>query len=57
MIAFLSENLSTIVIGLILIVSILLIIIGIIKSKKRGKSSCGCGCLDCPYSNSCSKKP
>lgn len=50
--SFLRENLGTIVVGVILLAIVALIIIKMLKDKKRGKSSCGCGCEHCqnaPY--------
>jgi len=51
---WLTDNLSTIIIGLILLAVVVLIIISMIKKKQKGGSSCSCGCADCPYGSSCS---
>ena len=32
------------------------IIAGLVKNRKKGKSSCGCNCGSCPMSGSCHKK-
>ena len=53
MAAFLSAN-----IGDIIVIAILLIIIGlavrsIIKDKKSGKGTCGCGCAGCAMHGKC----
>ena len=32
---------------------IALIVINVIKKKKQGMSTCGCGCADCPMKNKC----
>lgn len=32
------------------------IIISMVLNRKKGKSSCGCGCLNCPMSGSCHSK-
>lgn len=45
--SFLLENLATIIISLVIIALIALIIIKMIKDKRSGKSSCGCGCEHC----------
>ena len=50
---WLSENLGTIVVSLVLILIVGLIIRSMIRDKKRGKSSCGCKCSHCPMSASC----
>lgn len=46
-------NAGTIITGIILIAIISMIIIKMIKDKKNGKSSCGCGCKHCPNSVNC----
>jgi len=46
-------NIWTIVVSLILIAIVTLIIIKLIKDKKKGRSSCGCNCGNCPMSGSC----
>ena len=53
MIAWLSENIGTILICAVLIVIVALIIRSLIRQKKQGKSSCGCNCGHCPMSGSC----
>lgn len=53
MLAWLSENIATIIICAVLIAVVAAIIIHMVKNKKKGKSSCGCGCADCPMSDSC----
>lgn len=56
MIEFLRENLSTIIVGLIVFTVVALIIVNMIKDRKKGKSSCGCGCANCPSSGACHSK-
>ncbi|MDE6722947.1 MAG: FeoB-associated Cys-rich membrane protein [Eubacterium sp.] len=56
MFAFLTENLSTIIIAVIVIGILAAIIVKMIKDKKKGKSSCGCGCENCAASEICHKK-
>ena len=53
MLAWLTENIATIIICAVLIAVVSAIIVSMIKNKKKGKSSCGCGCTDCPMSGSC----
>ena len=53
MIAWLTENIATIIICAVLIFVVAAIIIHMIKNRKKGKSSCSCGCADCPMSDSC----
>ncbi len=53
MIAWFAVNIGTIVLTIVIAVIVALIIRGIIKDKKRGKSSCGCNCANCPNSGGC----
>ncbi|NLM84920.1 MAG: FeoB-associated Cys-rich membrane protein [Clostridiales bacterium] len=56
MIAFILENLGTIVVGAALLVIVCLIIANEIRRRKRGRSSCGCGCSGCPSASVCRKQ-
>lgn len=58
MIEFLKDNLSTIIICIILLCVVAFIIIGMRKNKKAGKScsGCSCGCSGCSQSDSCHKE-
>ena len=49
-------NLGTLIVTLALAAIVGLIVFRLIRDKKRGKSSCGCGCADCPMSGSCHTK-
>lgn len=53
MLAWILENIATIIICAVLIAVVAAIIVSMIRNKKKGKSSCGCGCADCPMSGSC----
>ena len=53
MLDFLSQNLATIIISLVLIVICALIVIKMRRNKKQGKTSCGCGCSACAMSGMC----
>lgn len=53
MLAWLTENIATMMICAVLIAVVAAIIIGMVRNKKKGKSSCGCGCADCPLNGSC----
>ena len=58
MLAFITENLSTIIIGLIILAIVVGIVVKMLRDKKKGISSCncGCGCENCPSSEICHKK-
>ncbi len=48
-----SEILGTAIVLLVLVLISALIIIKLVRDKKAGKSSCGCGCAACPMSSAC----
>ena len=53
MTAWLMNNWGSILVVTVLTVIIALIIIKMIKDKKSGKTSCGCGCSNCAMRESC----
>jgi hypothetical protein len=46
--AFISENLSTIIIGAVVLGVLVFALIRTILNFRRGRSPCGCGCEHCP---------
>lgn len=56
MLSWIGENSGTILVGLILVAVIAGILVRMIRNRKKGKSSCGCGCASCPMGDACSKK-
>lgn len=53
---WLMNNLSTIIVCIVLIAVVALIISKMVKDKKKGKSSCGCGCSNCAMAGKCHSK-
>ena len=53
MLSWISNNIGTIIVSLIVCAIVAVIVIRMIKNRRKGKSSCGCGCADCPMSGSC----
>ncbi len=53
MLAWLMENMATIVISAVLVLLVAAAIISMIRGKRKGKSSCGCGCAGCAMSGAC----
>ena len=53
MLAWLPNNIATVIISLVLAVIVALIIFSLVKNKKKGYSSCGCKCSHCAMSGSC----
>ena len=51
--AWLSANLSTIIISAILLAIVTAISVYLINRKKNGKSACGCGCENCALRGGC----
>ena len=47
------NNMSTIIVCAVLIATVAAIVASMIRNKKRGKSSCGCGCHECAMKDSC----
>lgn len=56
MLAWITENIGTILISAVLLLVVVLIIRKLVKDKKKGKSSCGCNCAHCTMSGSCHQK-
>lgn len=55
MLEWISQNLATIIIAVIIVAIIVCIIIKMRRDKKSGRTSCGCGCDNCPSSSICHK--
>lgn len=51
--SWLSENLGTIIVAVLLIGVISAVIASLIRDRKKGKSSCGCNCAHCAMAQSC----
>lgn len=56
MLTWISENIATIIICAVLLAIVATVIVGMVRNKKKGKSSCGCGCANCPMSGKCHSK-
>lgn len=48
-----SENIGSIIILLALVAIVTLVVIGVVRNKKRGRTSCGNSCSGCPMSGKC----
>ena len=53
MIEFIVNNLATIVVSILLLGAVAGIIVRLVKNKRQGKTSCGCGCSNCAMSGIC----
>ncbi len=56
MFEWIAANIGTIAISTVLLIIVFAIVRGLIKNKKNGKSSCGCGCGGCSMNGSCHPK-
>lgn len=53
MLAWLIENISTIIVAAALLAVVAAVVGSMVRNKKKGKSSCGCGCKNCAMSGTC----
>lgn len=53
--AWIVENIGSILVGAMLLGLVALLIVGSIKGKKKGKGGCGCGCSECALNGVCHK--
>ena len=54
MIAWITGNLGTILVALVLLLILAAIVWGMVRNKRKGRSSaCSCKCGGCPMSGSC----
>ena len=53
MLTWLSANLSTLLISLVLFAVVISIVRYLIRQKKQGKSTCGAGCAHCANAGCC----
>ena len=57
MFLWIRENLATVVICAILVLIVAAILVRMVKNKRKGRSSCGCGCEHCAMHGECHKQP
>ena len=55
MLNFLAPHWGSILIGAIIVIVVALVIVKMYRDHKKGKSSCGCGCSNCPSAGMCHK--
>ena len=55
MLQWISENIGTIAVGLVLLAVVILIVHIMMRDKKQGKSSCGGNCASCGGCCACHK--
>ena len=50
---WLVANGGSVAVGVVVLAVIAAIVAGMIKNRKKGKSSCGCGCASCALAGQC----
>lgn len=53
MISFITENLGTIIITVVVVAILAAIVVKLVRDKRKGKSSCGGNCAHCAMGGSC----
>ncbi len=53
MLTWLMENMATIIISAVLILVSAAIIASMVRGRRKGKVSCGCGCAGCAMNGAC----
>lgn len=53
MLQFLSGNWGTILVLAVVAAIVAVVVRGMVRRKKAGKSGCGCGCSGCPSKGIC----
>ena len=53
MLAWISKNIGTIIVCIVLAAIVAAIVCKVVKDKKSGKSTCGCNCAQCAMAGSC----
>lgn len=56
MLTWLTANAGTIIVSALVLAAAALAARGLIRAKKQGKSSCGCGCSACAMGGVCKSK-
>ncbi len=56
MLSWLTANIGTVLITLLLIAVVVLIVVKLRRDKKRGVSSCGGNCAHCAMRGNCNQK-
>lgn len=56
MFIWIIENIGTILICAALLLMVAAVIVSMLRDKKKGKASCGCGCAHCAMNGACHSK-
>lgn len=55
MFSWIAANIGTVIVCALLLAVVALVVRSMIRNKKQGKSSCGCGCSTCAMGGACHK--
>lgn len=55
MLQFLKDNLATILVSAAVLTVVVFVIVKLVRDKRKGKSTCGCGCENCAMKGDCHK--
>ncbi len=53
MISWLADNIANILVLTAVLLAVILAVRSMVRDKKAGKSSCGCGCANCAMAGKC----
>ena len=56
MMLWLAHNIGTVIVTMVLAAAVTFVIVKTVKDRKRGASSCGCGCAGCALKDHCHPK-
>lgn len=56
MFTWIMDNMATVLISGILLLAVAAVVIHMVRGRRIGKSSCGCGCSGCAMNGSCHPK-
>ncbi|MBQ7736265.1 MAG: FeoB-associated Cys-rich membrane protein [Oscillospiraceae bacterium] len=57
MIAWLTANAGTVLVALVLLSAVALILAGMRRDRRQGRTSCGCSCENCALHGQCHTAP
>ena len=53
MLPWILDNMATIIISAVLLLVVAAVIASMVRGKRKGRSSCGCGCAGCAMNGAC----
>ena len=56
MMLWLAHNIGTVIVTMVLAAAVTFVIVKTVKDRKKGASSCGCGCGGCALKDHCHPK-